>query len=329
MTDKKKVDISNEGKDTDKEVGLLPQDIQKHCDSYRCNECLEPLPNELSGRSAIPTEILLEAIKIRVDHPKCSVSQLIRVLEMDNMIERNSIKRSTLQKQLFDNGFGKVHLNDLAKIMRPDVHRCRERNSLWLSSCVHRLNFLNQKGCLISFLDNYTRLCLHSQFYLTDTNESLMDCFRQCIEKFGVPTMVHFDNGIPSRSLAIERSCGILGICKIRSRAYQGGIKAKIERIRHFVEDFSSEIRLGHVQSLSELNKRWHSFLEEKYQTVPISAHNVKMSPLAAWNADAAPLLFVDKDKLIKAFPVASPESPVERQDISALVTKRKKRRKT
>jgi hypothetical protein len=45
MTDKKEVDISNEGKDTDKEAGLLPQDIQGYCDSYRCNECLELLTN--------------------------------------------------------------------------------------------------------------------------------------------------------------------------------------------------------------------------------------------------------------------------------------------
>jgi hypothetical protein len=156
-----------------------------------------------------------------------------------------------------------------------------------------------------------------------------MDCFRQCIEKFGVPNLVHFDNSSPSRSLAIERSCGILGGCKNHSRPYQGGIRNKIERIRHFVDDFNHEIRLGHVQSLDELNQRWHSFLEEKNQTTAShSAHNAKTSPLDAWNADDTPLLFVDIDKLNKAFPVASPESPVESQDKSTLASKRKKKRR-
>ena len=46
---------------------------------------------------------------------------------------------------------------------------------------------------LVLFLDDATRFVLHGQFYPTLDQVIVEDCFRQAIQKYGVPESVFFD----------------------------------------------------------------------------------------------------------------------------------------
>lgn len=52
---------------------------------------------------------------------------------------------------------------------------------------------------------------LHGEFYPVMDKTIVEDCFRQTIQKFGVPESVYFDNGKQFRTKWMMRACSKLG----------------------------------------------------------------------------------------------------------------------
>ena len=85
------------------------------------------------GNRAIPPEILTEAIVLRRENPQRSVSKIIRCLELEGLIEKDSIKRSTLQQQLANSGFSKDQIKVYTDSPTSGGFRFqrKNRNLLW------------------------------------------------------------------------------------------------------------------------------------------------------------------------------------------------------
>jgi hypothetical protein len=48
----------------------------------------------------------------------------------------------------------------------------------------------------VVFLDDYSRLVTHAEFYFTESLVNLLDCFKKALLKYGLPKRVYCDNGM-------------------------------------------------------------------------------------------------------------------------------------
>ncbi|MCE7791512.1 helix-turn-helix domain-containing protein [Salipaludibacillus sp. CUR1] len=118
------------------QTGLSERTIRRYVKAY--NEAgfegLKPKSKGRSGTSIIPDDILEEAIYLRREVPSRSISQIIKLLEMEKRIQPGDIKRSTLQEQLSRRGYSSRHIrlyNDPGIASRRYQHA--HRNQLWHS----------------------------------------------------------------------------------------------------------------------------------------------------------------------------------------------------
>ena len=94
---------------------------------------LLPAERDLSSMRAIPETIVDQAIILRREVPERSVSDIIRLLEMEGWVEPGSVKRSTLQDQLYRRGYGTRQLSLYQSSGAGASRRFqrRGRNDLW------------------------------------------------------------------------------------------------------------------------------------------------------------------------------------------------------
>ena len=55
------------------------------------------------------------AVELRRECPTRSVNNLIKIMELENLIEKGSVSRSTLQRHLHSRGFGSAHIKTYTK----------------------------------------------------------------------------------------------------------------------------------------------------------------------------------------------------------------------
>ena len=155
---------------------------------------------------------------------------------------------------------------------------------------------------LATFLDDATRFILHGQFYPTLDQIIVEDCFRQAIQKYGVPDSVFFDNGGQYKNKWMARACAKMGIRLLYARPYSPESTGKPERFNRVVDAFLSEAALEKPKTLDELNKLFWVWLEECYQNKPHSALEGKKTPEAAYRSDKKALKFLDPGIIANAF---------------------------
>lgn len=83
--------------------------------AYRENgfQGLRPTDRQKRRSQALPEnfdELLNEAIQLRREVPERSVEQLILILELEGRVAPGVLKRSTLERHLYNAGFGSEHL---------------------------------------------------------------------------------------------------------------------------------------------------------------------------------------------------------------------------
>lgn len=174
---------------------------------YGINEC------------TISDEIIDAAITLRREVPKRSVAEIIRMLEWEGLAEPGFIKHSTLQDQLALRGYSSRQMMTYAK----DVTSARRfqkpwRNYLWQSDIKYGIYVNGKPTYMVCFIDDCTRMVMHSEFYDTLDQSIVQDCFRKTLAKFGAPDSVYFDNGKQFRTHWMKRACGKLGIRLLYAR---------------------------------------------------------------------------------------------------------------
>jgi transposase InsO family protein len=267
-------------------------------------EGLTTVPGRPAAISVIPENIINHAIDLRREVPNRSVASMIKCMEMEGLIEEGSVKRSTLQDCLFKRGYGATQFK-LYREAAPDGGRRFQRrnsNDLWQADTKH-FGFIGKKKVyLIAFIDDCTRFVVHSEFYFDENAETVMDCLRKAIEKYGAPKAIYLDNGSPYKSNSLERACSQLAIKKIHHQPYCPRAKGKIERFNHTVSNFHAEAELEKIDDLKVLNTKWSAYLNGFYQWAEHSALPDNMAPQTAFKKGEAELCLVKKETLDYAF---------------------------
>lgn len=292
--------------------GLSERTLRRYLAKYRENGFSGLKPKERGRRpetSTIPAHLLDEAILLRREVPSRSVSQIIQILEWEGKAKQGEVKRSTLQEKLTQSGYSSRQMRMYAdKGIAARRFQKRNRNALWQSDIKYGPHLPIGPGgekkqvFLVLFVDDATRSVLHGEFYAAFDQTIVEDCFRQAIQKNGVPEAVYYDNGKQYKTKWMTRTCSKLGIRLLFAKPYSPESKGKVERLNGVIGSFLNEVELEKSQTLEQLNTWFKVWLIECYQNKPHSALGEDTSPETAYRSDPNPLRYVEPAVLANAF---------------------------
>lgn len=294
------------------QTGLSERTLRRYLARYRESGFggLKPKgKGERLNQEAVPAVVLEQAILLRREVPARSVAQIIQILEWEGLAEPGRIKRSTLQEKLAEKGYSARHMRMYAETgVAARRYQHRHRNQLWHSDIKYGPYLpigpdgAKKQVYLVSFFDDATRAVMHGEFYPTLDQVIVEDCFRQAIQKYGVPEAVFFDNGKQYRTKWMTRACAKMGIRLLFAKPYSPEATGKVERFNRVVDAFLAEAALEKPQSLDKLNALFWVWLEECYQNKPHSALANTKSPAAAYKSDSKAIRFLDAETIASAF---------------------------
>ncbi|PKM47230.1 MAG: transposase [Firmicutes bacterium HGW-Firmicutes-8] len=295
-----------------KQYGISERTVRRYLEQYRKQgfDGLRPKgKGAKNSPSAIPENVMEQAVLLRREVPSRSVSQIIRILEWESLVAPGQLKRSTLQEKLVALGYSTRHMKMYAGGgIAARRYQHRYRNQLWHSDIKYGPYLpigpdgATKQVFLVVFIDDATRFVLHGQFYPTLDQVIIEDAFRQAIQKYAVPETVFFDNGKQYRTRWMNRACAKMGIRLLYAKPYSPESKGKVERFNRVVDSFLSEVALEKPQTLDALNTLFWVWLEECYQHKPHSALTNNMSPETAYRSDSKALKYIEHEVVANTF---------------------------
>ena len=285
---------------------------------------LRPMNREKRRSQALPKnydEIVAEAIQLKREVPRRSVRQLIKILEIEGYAAPGVLKQSTLQRHLYNAGFGVKQMKRYAEKRENSSKRfCRPHRMELLQGDIKygptiRLSNGNLvKTYLSSLIDDHSRFIVQSEFYDNERQEVVEDTFHKAILKYGKCDSCYLDNGTQYSTDQLHTALARLGIRVLHAKPRACESKGKIEKFHQKVDQFIAEVRIAKVHSVEELNRKWKYFLEEDYQKEAhdgireyYESQGVKVSPcgispMQEFNRDARGLIYLDVSVVSEAF---------------------------
>lgn len=270
-------------------------------------------PKQSSGREQhlLPDnfpEIVDTAVELRRECPQRSVNDIIRIMELENVIAKGSISRSTLQRHLHSRGFGshqmKIYTTKGAAARR---FQKSQRCNLFQGDIKYGpylpigKNGTKKQVYLSAFIDDATRFIVAAKFYDHQQVSIIEDTLRTAIMQYGKPDAIYVDNGKQYRSSWLGRACNVLGIKLLFAKPYHPEGKGKIEAFNRRMDSFLSEVALMDVKTLEELNDHLKLWIDQHYHKSP--HHGLSgITPETAFKTDKRSLKFIDTNTLKEAF---------------------------
>ncbi|MEZ7173741.1 DDE-type integrase/transposase/recombinase [Sporosarcina sp. OR05] len=288
--------------------------LERYLQLYRSGgfEVLKPTKRGGYAPRAISNELLDMAIQLKTERPERSVEQIIRIMEMANIVEQGVISESTLSKQMRKAGVTRKKLKQVPSGRQFRRFEFPYRNACWQGDVQHTLYLPDPENPdkkrvakLFAFIDDYTRFIVHGQFYFEEKGAQLEDCLFKAIMSQGKPEQIYVDNGSIYRAKALETTCAKLGIKLTHSTVRRPQGRGKIERFFQFVDSsFKPEaydlIESGRIQSIEQLNRYFHIWKESIYHE---RIHGeTKQTPNQRWEECDQPTVSVSFSDLKNAF---------------------------
>ena len=210
-------------------------------------------------------EIIMQAVQLKKEVPSRSVARIILILEMEGWVLPGAIKRSTLQRYLYKEGFGVKQMKRYTEARNATSRRFCKPHRMMLAQCdiKYGLKLPIGKGgkkvqtYLSALIDDHSRFVLESGWY--DNQEALIveDTFHKAILRRGVMDAVYADNGRQYVSKDLTRALDRLGIRYMHAKPYHAWSKGLVERFNSTVDGFLEELKLKNIRSLEGLNSYW------------------------------------------------------------------------
>ena len=267
--------------------------IKRYDNAYQAQgfEGLKPkdrMPRESKKLPENYDDLLQEAIQLRREVPSRSVDKIITILELENRVAPGILKRSTLQRRLYEAGFGSTHLKVYKEAQESSSKRfCKPHRMMLLQGDIKYGPKLpiGKNGALVqtylsSAIDDHSRMVLSSRFY--DNQEELVveETFRDAILKYGAFDACYFDNGSQYVARQLKLSLARLSI-----------------RVRH------APVKSGKSIFLDEYyHKKPHEGISEYYSSIGACVPAGGITPEQEWNRDTRALKYLDAKLVGEAF---------------------------
>ena len=288
---------------------ITERTIRRYLESYRKEgfQGLYPKQREDAGKPRVLTEDIMDAAAVlKQELPQRSVRQIIEILEGEGRVKPGQLKPATVARHIV-----RLGLNKISKEPAKGTKRFRKeyRNQLWQADLKYGPYLPDPKNpkkgirtYLLAFIDDYSRLVPHAEFYFEQRLPALEDCLKKAILKRGIPNSIFVDNGKIFVSRWLRIACARLNIRHLTAAPYAPESKGKIERFMRRVEEFLAEAEFLSPRSLKELNEAWWGWLEEAYNHKPHSALDAPHTPASVFAADPKPVRFATTEELREAF---------------------------
>lgn len=301
--------------------------VKRYDDAYQAHgfEGLKPKDRMPRDSEHLPDnydELLQEAIQLRREVPSRSVDKIITILELENRVAPGILKRSTLQRRLYEAGFGSTHLKIYKEAQESSSKRfCKPHRMMLLQGDIKYGPKLpiGKNGALVqtylsSAIDDHSRMVLSSRFY--DNQEELVveETFRDAILKYGAFDACYFDNGSQYIAKQLKLSLARLSIRVRHAPVKSGKSKGKVEKFHRVVDAYMEEAKARRIKTLGELNRLWTVFLDEYYHKKPHEGISEYYESIGAdvpaggitseqeWNRDSRALRYLDANLVGEAF---------------------------
>ena len=307
--------------------GVSERTLRRYVNAYKAGGFNGLRPAERPGyrKDAMPDnyeELLAEAIQLRREVPRRSIEQIILILEMEGKVAPGILKRPTLQRHMYQAGFGAAHMEIYRDARKSSSRRfCKPHRMMLVQGDIKygpRLP-IGKNGAMVqtylsSAIDDHSRMILASEFYDNQEEAIVEDTFRKAVLKFGRFDRCYFDNGTQYVAKLLKLSLARLSIRIAHAPVESGKSKGKIEKFHQVVDDFIAEAKAKKIRTLEDLNHYWKIYLEEYYhnrahegireyyQSLGVSVPDEGISPLQEFNRDTRPLVFLDAAVVGEAF---------------------------
>ncbi|MBP5249865.1 MAG: transposase family protein [Lachnospiraceae bacterium] len=309
------------------ENGISTRTLYRYEKYWRENEFqgLKPCDRKKHRRQDLPEnfeELLAQAIQLKREVPKRSVMQIIAILELERRVAPGVLKRSTLERHLYQAGYGRKQLLMYCEARESSSKRfCKPHRMMLIQADIKYGPKLpiGKNGAFVqtylsSAIDDHSRYILASRFYDHQEETIVEDTFHQAIDRFGRFDSCYVDNGSQYVAKQLRFSLARLGIPVRFAPLRSGKSKGKVERFHQVVDAFLREVKLQKVKNLEELNRYWEIFLEEYYHKLPhdgikeyyeslgVTIPPEGISPMQEWSRDSRALTYLDRDVVAEAF---------------------------
>lgn len=287
--------------------------VSRYLDAFKKSgfEGLKPRFSNARNQSSLMEnfdEIVDIAVELRRECPTRSVRDLIKIMELENLIEAGTLRRSTLQRHLHARGFGSKQMKIYTKKGTASRrfqknHRCMlyQGDIKYGPYLPIGKNGAKKQVYLSAFIDDATRFVVSAKFYENQKVEIIEDTLRSAIMSYGKPDAIYVDNGKQYRSEWLKRACTRLGIKLLFAKPYHPEGKGKIEAFNRRVDSFLSEVALMNISSLDELNHYLQLWISNHYHKTEHYGLG-GISPETAFKTDSRPLKFIDMAACTEAF---------------------------
>lgn len=310
-----------------KQYGISTRSLYRYENAWHENgfSGLKPMNREMRKSQVLPgnfDELLSEAIQLKREVPSRSVAQIILILELEGRVAPGVLKRSTMQRYLYKNGFGKKQMKKYTEARKSSSKRfCKPHRMMLVESDIKyglKLpigpNQTKIQTYLVVIIDNHSRYVLEAKWYDHQQESIVEDCYHRAILKWGKNSACYHDNGKQFVSRQLIQSLSRLGIRVLKAKPYRPQSKGGVEVFNRFVNAFLAEAGAQKIKKLEELNQFWDIWLEEYYHNkphegieeyykslgTPVPAGGI--SPRQEWNRDSRPLVFLDAAVVGEAF---------------------------
>ncbi len=271
------------------------------------------------------SEIMQQAIQLKREVPKRSVKTIIDILELEGWAAPGVLKRSTLERHLYNAGFGIRQMQIVNDARTSSSKRfCKPHRMMLIQADIKEgpklpigKNGKKVKTYLSSVIDDHSRMILYSKFYDNEKKDIVEESFRQALALHGRFDCAYCDHGSQYISTQLKRSMALLGIPIRYAPIKSGKSKGIVEKFHQVVDRFTMEYRLKKSkadQTLEKLNYYWSIYLEDYYQkdshdgireyyaSLNVILPPEGISPVQEFNRDTRPLTFIDTAVLAEAF---------------------------
>jgi len=308
-------------------LGVSTRTVYRYEASYKMNGFtgLKPMNREQRNSKKLPDnfdDLLAEAIQLKKEVPRRSVAQIILILELEGRVAPGALKRSTMERHLYNAGFGVKQMQMYKDARKSSSKRfCKPHRMMLLQGDIKYGPKLpiGKNGAMVqtylsSAIDDHSRYVLSSVFYDNQEESIVEDTFRQSILKFGKFDTAYFDNGSQYIARQLKLSLAKLGITVRHARPNSGKSKGKVEKFHQVVDAFIAEAKVHKIKTLESLNEHWTNFLEEYYHKKPhkgikeyyeslgATIPAAGITPQQEWNRDSRGLTYLDTSVVTEAF---------------------------
>lgn len=273
-------------------------------------------PHPRRGSKALSPEQAELCCKLKQEVPERSLDRLITIMEEMGLCERGVVRRSTLHRVLKARGLStrRCRVPDSQDL---DRFEAQHSNDLWQSDMLvgpwlkdPAQGGKMRRAYLYAFLDDHSRLLLHGRFSFKGDLPALELVFRRCLQKYGQPRRVYYDNGMVYRSDHMRQIVATLGIHGITfTKAYRPMGHGKIEAFNAYCRGaFIAEIKASKITTMDELNEAFLAWADLSYAK-KVHAETGE-DPLRRWRKDVERVRYADEERLRLAFLWSERRSP-------------------